>query len=117
MNKIFSGLDQDSFESKVGPYLPPWHPANGSKEEPNNLEVTWGEARLIKPRIRDFYTRDEEADYNPRPEYNRMYLEVKMLTINETFLVEDMHWQTPGAWPTLQVVGYSGSMCPLPGGD
>ncbi|GKV51977.1 hypothetical protein SLEP1_g58588 [Rubroshorea leprosula] len=28
-NKVFSGLDLESFESKVGPYLPPWHPAMG----------------------------------------------------------------------------------------
>ncbi|GKV53028.1 hypothetical protein SLEP1_g59577 [Rubroshorea leprosula] len=28
-NKIFSGTDLDEFEMKVGPYLPPWHPAMG----------------------------------------------------------------------------------------
>lgn len=25
-NKIFSGIDLDFFESRIGPYLPPWHP-------------------------------------------------------------------------------------------
>ncbi|XP_075515538.1 uncharacterized protein LOC142550184 [Primulina tabacum] len=28
-NKLFSGSDLDEFESKIGPYLPAWHPAVG----------------------------------------------------------------------------------------
>ncbi|PKA62720.1 putative mitochondrial protein [Apostasia shenzhenica] len=28
-NSKFSGTDLDEFESKIGPYLPPWHPAMG----------------------------------------------------------------------------------------
>ncbi|GKV52605.1 hypothetical protein SLEP1_g59181 [Rubroshorea leprosula] len=28
-NSLFSGLDLESFEAKVGPYLPSWHPAMG----------------------------------------------------------------------------------------
>lgn len=28
-NKIFSGTDLDLFESRIGPYLPPWHPSLG----------------------------------------------------------------------------------------